>query len=157
MPATVTVASKLSFPLILAVNKGHWEECQGPQGSFKTFVIEGRETHTVQGFGPKRRLESNGDFTGETNRVIGDFGLTPGIPHDFMEQWLYENRDSAYVRGGFIFVHSKQGMVLGYAKEHAELMCGAEALIPQTFDRAGNRTSRPDPRVLGGISTRVDE
>lgn len=155
--ATVTVASKLSFPLILTVNKGHWIDMQGPQGSFRHFVIESREQHTVRGFGAARRLESNGDITGETSRVIGDYGLTPGIPQEFMEQWLFENKDSEYVKGGFIFVHSKQSMVLGYAKEHAQLMCGAEALIPQTFDRAGNRTSRADPRIGGGISTRVDE
>jgi hypothetical protein len=158
--ATVTVASKLSFPLTLTVSQGKWEDATDERGRpTKIFVPGGEMTSfTVRGFGAQRRLESNGHVTGETNHVVGDYGLTPNIPQDFWNQWLAENNRpgaAAYpmIKNGLIFAHSRPSMATAQAKEQAETWSGTEALIPQTFDRSGHRTSRRDPRVAPEIAT----
>lgn len=157
MPAIpmVTVANKCSFPIILSVVKGgtKWEEDVSDQNGRKTRAyIPGEQiTYEVKGFGAQRRLESNGQTIGEISGVVGGYGLTE-VPQDFWDQWLKENDkpgSSFYpmISKKLIFAHSRPSFVNSQAKEQAKIKCGLEALIPQTFDRQGRRTSEVDERV----------
>lgn len=154
----VTVASKFSFPLILSVTQGHWEEYTDPNGrQSRSFVPGETVSYTVAGFGSQRRLENNGQATGESGRVVGNYGLTT-VPEDFWNAWLAENDrpGSSFhtmIRKGLIFAHSRPSYVAGQAKEQAATKSGTEALIPQTFDRTGHRTSEIDERIAPQVST----
>lgn len=142
--ATVSIGLKLSFPFVMNVADGHWEDRQGPQGTVKVFVRSRTVTHTVRGIGSQRRLESNYNLIGETDKVIGGFGITHGIPADFAERWFKENAESDMVKNGLIFMHSRASFVAAQAKERRELVSGTEAIDPSKVYEGGikKRTER---------------
>ena len=58
--------------------------------------------------------------------IVGGFAVTPGIPKEFMDEWLKQNAEHSVVKAGLIFT-SKRGD-LGQAKEMAAVKCGLEPL-----------------------------
>lgn len=165
MQQFVTVASKLSFSLVLSVDKGgvKWVDYTMPNGMIGKMAVPGeRVTHTVRGFQAQRRLERDGQAMDQSARVIGGYGLTENIPADFWDQWLAENDQPGssfwkmlHPPSGepLIFAHSRQSYVVAQAKERAKTRSGTEALTPQTFDRSGKRTSEPDDRIPASVMT----
>ena len=98
----------------------------------------------------------------QSARVVGGFGLTENIPADFWDQWLKENDQPGssfwkmlHPPNGepLLFAHSRHSFVVAQAGERAKTKSGTEALIPQTFDRSGKRTSEIDDRILPGVVT----
>lgn len=63
-------------------------------------------------------------------RIIGGYGLTEGIPTEFMEQWLRENAEHPAVRNQSVFMHSSVNSARAHAKDARELRTGLEAINP---------------------------
>ncbi len=76
--------------------------------------------------------------------VDSSFALTSGVPKDFWDAWLAQNRDHPFVVNGIIFASTDSKYVGDKSREREELRCGMEPLNPsklpvsgiQTYDRA---------------------
>lgn len=66
-----------------------------------------------------------------TSRVVGGYGLTPGVDKDFFDAWLKLSATSVVVKRGLIFAQDNPGKAEGQAKEQAEIRSGLEGLDPE--------------------------
>lgn len=64
------------------------------------------------------------------SRIVGGYGLTGGIPRDFMDEWLKRNEKHAAVRNQSIFIHTDTKSAEAAAKERREVRTGIEAIDP---------------------------
>jgi hypothetical protein len=64
-------------------------------------------------------------------QVIGGYGITENVDKDFFDKWMSLNRESAAVKGGFIFAHDKAEHVKGKAAERKDVRNGFEGLDPK--------------------------
>lgn len=80
--------------------------------------------------------------------IVGGFGLTPGIPKDFWERWLHDNRDTALVRNRVVWACDTDLGASSEAKNSRSVRSGLEPLDPNNLppDVRGRRTRG------GGIS-----
>lgn len=62
--------------------------------------------------------------------VVGGYALTQGVPAQFWEAWLAQNKDAPFVKQKLIFAHEKAGNAVGEAKEKREVLSGFEGLNP---------------------------
>lgn len=60
----------------------------------------------------------------------GGYALTPGVPKDFWEKWLADNKGSDMVRNGMIFAAGAEGSVRAQSRERKDERSGAERLDP---------------------------
>lgn len=63
-------------------------------------------------------------------RIIGGYGITDGIPTEFMTQWLKKNAKHPAVIAGAIFMHNTVEGAVARAKEGREIRTGCEAIDP---------------------------
>ncbi len=75
-----------------------------------------------------KRVTLNGS---NSSLVIGGHGITENVDKDFFEQWLAQNKDSAAVKGGFIFANEKTNNVKAEASEKKDNKNGFEAINPK--------------------------
>ena len=74
------------------------------------------------------------------NAPIGGFGLTHGVPMEFMELWFKQNADSDIVRNGLIFYHESQHSAADMAGEREAEESGYEPIDPDNpSKRSGMR------------------
>lgn len=59
---------------------------------------------------------------------IGGYALTPGIPRDFWERWLKENRESSLVKNRIVFSSSTHDRAASEARELKGIRSGLEPL-----------------------------
>lgn len=62
--------------------------------------------------------------------VIGGHGITENVDREFFDKWLSLHKDSAAVKGGFIFAHDKTNSVKSEAEEKKDNRNGFEGLDP---------------------------
>ena len=144
MTSTVTVASKLPNGLILRVFK------------MKEMVVNGKVESTAEQVGDTFTIRGNAvPFGAVLADGAGGFALTHGIPADFWEEWLKQNRDLDAVKNGLVFAHAKPGHATGEAQEKEALRSGLEPLAAGAPGAASN-----DPRAprrlnpsLAGVGT----
>lgn len=116
MGATVTVACKL------------------PNGLHLENVVNGQVVrHTLNGSRlrttPEGREIHSHELAGSQVPDAG-FGLTPGVPADFWEQWAKENAEYPPFKKGMIFANADAASVKAVAKEMTGVRTGFEGLNP---------------------------
>ena len=142
MAETVTVALKHPHGLVLQlVNMVDVTE-QG-LGTSRTVKV-------AQRVGEKIRLNGYSVSTRGSEVPLpatkGEFALTHGVPKDFMDAWLEQNKDLDIVRSGLLKVSSsiKGGDLQGYAREYKGLKSGLEPLDPSKPPLPGVSTYKKD-------------
>jgi hypothetical protein len=76
--------------------------------------------------------------------------LTPGVPRDFWEKWLEQNRTSAIVRNQMIFAHVERASVDDFANGNDSLRCGLEPVDPDApMIKLGGRVGNSAEKRLG--------
>lgn len=65
-----------------------------------------------------------------TARVIGGYGLTEGVPTDFITEWLNKHQDLDFVKKGLVFIHGDNASAEAQAKEMSAVKNGLEPLDP---------------------------
>lgn len=74
--------------------------------------------------------------------IIGGYGLTPGVPRDFWEKWLEDNRDSALVKNHLIFAQPNEASARDAARERAGLRSGLEPMDPEKLPNDVRRVQK---------------
>jgi hypothetical protein len=137
MTDTVTVASKLPFPLQLHIDQMVEVREAMFNGGERTVMRAMRlpETYTLKGNAISHAPQA------DNPRLYGGFALTSGIPRAFWEKWLEQHVDMDIVRNHQVFAGDKPGHTEGAAKEKAEVRSGLEPMR-QNLDGTD-----PDPRI----------
>lgn len=60
--------------------------------------------------------------------AVAGFGVTPGVPKQFWEEWLRLNQHTAVVQKGLIFAYEQVESTISRAKELGKLTTGLEGL-----------------------------
>ena len=127
---TVTVACKLPHGLILRV----FDTRERPVP-----VLGGGTRMEVEAIPQSKTYKLNGvaTFAKEAPKapMSSGFALTHGIPKDFWDRWLEQNKELDAVENGLIFAHEKESMTAGEAKEKVTLKSGLEPLDPKNLPR----------------------
>jgi len=76
----------------------------------------------------------------------GGYGLTPGVPRDWWEQWLKWNKDSHVVRNKVIFAADDTPRAAAQAREQKEIESGLQPVDPQNIHKRIPR-SRGEPII----------
>lgn len=87
-------------------------------------------------------------------RIIGGYGLTDGIPREFMEAWLKRNADHPAVKAGAVFMHTKVDSARGIANERREVTTGLEPIDPLRDGK--KRGLDMDAAALAAYSAQVE-
>ena len=74
---------------------------------------------------PERRVVIAGK---NRARIIGGYGLTPGVPKDFWDEWLAKHQALSFVKQGLVFAHKTEASAVAEAKEKSELRTGFEEI-----------------------------
>lgn len=77
--------------------------------------------------GSSREFIFNGN---NASRIVGGYGLTEGIPADFMTEFLKQNARHPAVVNQLVFVHSDSKSAEAIAKERRGITSGFEPLDP---------------------------
>lgn len=70
-------------------------------------------------------LKGNND-----SRIVGGYGLTDGVPTEFMTEWLRRNAEHPAVKNGMVFMHNDPRSAEAHAKERRGILTGLEPLDP---------------------------
>lgn len=81
-------------------------------------------------------------------RIVGGYGLTPGVSSDFMKKWLELNAKHPAVVNKSIFIHSNEASAKSIAKEHAEITTGIEPVDPVSSGMLNNENGEIDKASL---------
>lgn len=144
---TVTVGCKTPNGLVLQLQTKqmvrypvmgggfHEEEQMRPDPNLPTYTLFGNRVP----FGEQPRC-----------LIIGGFAMTPGIPRDFMDKWLSQNRQLDIVKAGLIMVHKTTDHARGEATEKKDLRSGLEPIRP------GNDVRIPKRQVKGKMVDAIE-
>lgn len=123
----------------LDVEAGQWA-LMGPVNR-SALAATGRNEHLPDDY---RLIPGDAPDTG--------YALTYGIPRDFWERWLEDNKGGPLIKGHHVFAASSESRAIGEAKEHRESKSGLQGLnqggdyrVPngksiRKFERSDNRT-----------------
>jgi hypothetical protein len=131
MSATVTAACKLPHGLTLRVFD----------------MVETQEAVMGGGFRPvkmARELPTRITLKGVSHAqnaapnapMISGFALTHGVPKEFWDLWLAQNKDTDVVKNGLVFAHEKDGSTAAEAKEKEKVRSGLERLDPKALPKS---------------------
>lgn len=125
MPGTVTVASKLPWPLRLQLQEAHEVSEQVHGGGVRIVQRWNKtgDTIVVKGCSVDRSKPYD-------REIVGGAALTHGVNADFWAKWLEQNKKFPPVVNGLIFAHEKPASVAAEAKDLAELKSGFEPVDP---------------------------
>lgn len=131
---TVTVACKLPNGLILRLFR-------------RTVVLEnvlGGGQREVPVFHEQRQMVRLNGWSypqkkGPRQELAGGYGLTPGVPKDFFDAWLEQNKDADYVRNNLVFAMGSTDSARDRAKDQAEVKSGFERLDPNNLPKGVQR------------------
>lgn len=126
---TVTVVCKLPWGLVCdVVDMASFEAAKPKMKAREPYVIGRKGKFRIRGYGEARGIESAGTIETEARHVIGKFGITQNVPKDLWEEWLAQNTDFPPVKNGLIYASYQTSSAEDYAREHAELKTGFDAL-----------------------------
>lgn len=80
------------------------------------------------------------------HELAGGHALTHGVPADFWEQWVKDNKESPLVKNGIVFAHAEAASVVAFANEREREMVGLEPLDMTPRSERGE-TIPNDPRA----------
>lgn len=65
-----------------------------------------------------------------TSKIIGGHGITENVDKAFFDAWMEKNKELSFVKGGFLFAHTKPVNTEAEAKDRAKNETGLEPLDP---------------------------
>lgn len=135
---TVTVGCKLPSGLVLQIFVMEDYRAPTPGGGYHVEKRARRlpESYTLNGNAMDVSKMSVGDVP---HLIVGGYGITPGIPKDFWEQWLTDNEQSDLVKGGFIFAQPNETEARARARDGAKVRSGLEPIDPAAPGRLVGR------------------
>ena len=77
--------------------------------------------------------------------IAGGYAMTPNVPADVAETWMFQNKDSDLVKGNIVFIAKKPAAAEKQAKEQSSVKSGLERLDVGTIHKNGRDVPR-DPR-----------
>jgi hypothetical protein len=96
-----------------------------PRPGAKEFIIEGNSW--AQNKGPHQQ-------------IVGGYAITRDIPKAFWDEWLEQNKESAYIKNSMIFAHAENASTLAEAREKEDERSGLERLDPNKLPRGLQRS-----------------
>lgn len=149
----VVVASKLEWPLELQLCETR-EERRQDRSTVWTEQVSYKvgEIYVINGCAYPRGAPPEGVEYPDPPQKVAGAALTFGIPRDFWERWLEQNKDTAMVRNGLVFAHGKRDGVVGEAREKRDLRSGFEPLRPDATGK--DRDARMPRKVRNPLSRR---
>lgn len=89
-----------------------------------------------------------------SHRVVGGYGLTPGVDAEFFAEWLRQNMDLDVVRNNMIYAHEQEESTVSFSKENAERHSGMEPMVPSVGrEKVDPRAPRSPLRQLSSVQT----
>ena len=127
---TVTVGCKLPSGLKMRIFREVTRDIPVMGGGVKEAKefepIPDAPSYTLNGFSHEQK-------TAPEHSIIGGAALTHGIPKDFWDAWMRQNRNSDLVRNGLIFGHVREQEARAEAKDKISLKSGLERLDPNNL------------------------
>lgn len=126
---TVTISSKLPFPLVMELQEGH----KVGQEVFGGGVREVTRYSKVAG---ARVIIKGCAFERDkaiTRDIVGGAALTHGVDRDFAEKWFEQNQGNPIVIKGLVEAHGSAGSAKGAMKEKRAELSGFEPVNPNKF------------------------
>lgn len=62
--------------------------------------------------------------------IVGGYALTEGVPADFWDTWLEQNKDTDMVTNRQIYAEERVTFVKGMAKDQSDIRSGLEPMTP---------------------------
>lgn len=123
---TVTVASKMPNGVILRLFEQVDVEYPLPGGGSKT-VSEWHEMVSVDRYVIKGIAAEAGKMP-DADGISHGFALTYGIPKDFWDKWLEQNKSLDMVKKRLIFAHQQDASIQSFTKTNADNKSGLEPI-----------------------------
>lgn len=83
------------------------------------------------------------------------FAATPGVPADFWDAWLEQNKTAAYVTTGMVYAEAEEADGRAVAREHEKLLSGLEPIRPDDpTERRMPRSLNPNVQNLQKLDAR---
>lgn len=147
----VTVACKLPMGMLLHLQQEYKDSEQTPNG-VREVTRYRKVGDGITVFGPSMPV---GVPTPPNKRIVGGYALTRGVPAEFWDKWLAQNKDAPYVKSEMIFALPNTSDAEDRADKQADVKSGLEPLDPTfTTDKQGNIVSADPryPKPLGGVA-----
>lgn len=132
--SAVTVACKIPMGLLLKLfePKEFYEPVMGGGTRKITQYVEKYNSPTF-----KLNGCSYPQNAAPAQQILNGYGLTHGIPKDFWEEWLAQNKDADFVKNGMIFAHVEMASVNSETNEKVKEKSGLERLDPKEIHKHG--------------------
>lgn len=144
---TVTVACKIPSGLALQLQKPEDRIVAGRNGDEKVrFNIKGGKVWLVRG--PAYPVMPPKGYP-KPPLLAGGFALTPGIPAEFWEEWLEQNKQADYVLSGMIFAYPTVEDAQARAEEEEKSLSGLEPISTDINPKTNTLTDHRIPRPMG--------
>lgn len=155
MAGVVTVGCKMPTGIILRIHQPYNEtELVMGGGTRDVTVYRALETtHTV--WGPRNaKLRDPVDANDDPILVTLGYALTPGIPADFWDVWVEQNKNSMLFKNKLVFAAARQMDVRSMVKENKDVRSGMEPLNPDNDPRVNKDPTRlPNGREVNSFGT----
>jgi hypothetical protein len=123
--STVSIASKLPFPLRLQLQKSLSRVEDAFGGGVREVETRIKYGQTIVIDGWARKVGEDTD-----KHIAGGFALTHGVDADFWNEWKKQNAGFAPLENGLIFAAGKESVIADKAKEMRSLKSGFEPADP---------------------------
>lgn len=126
---TVTVACKHPHGLKLRLFE-MVERTEVTHGGTRTIKVaqERHDTVTIKGNAHPQNRAPNAT-------ISHGFALTHGVPKEFWDAWVEQNKDSDLVKNGLIFAHAGAANTEAESREKESVKSGLERLDPDNLPR----------------------
>ena len=141
--ATVTVACKVPNGLILKIYEmeENYEQVFGGGTKRADRAYQIGEQVIVKG--SSRDIAKILSCEDDLMRA-GGYVLTPGVPRDFWERWLEQNKNSHIVKNKLIMAAGSDSDAMSMARDHSSVESGFEPIDPKNpSKKTGMRSIQP--------------
>lgn len=123
---TVTICSKLPFPLIMELQESHKVAVEVFGGGTREVL---RHSKTGKRFTLKGCAYDRGAPL--TREIVHGAALTHGVPREFAEEWFKQNAGNPIVMNDLVFAANNGADAKAKAREHKDDLSGFEPLNPR--------------------------
>lgn len=125
---TVTISSKLPFPLVMELQEGHKVNVEVFGGGAREITRYSKTGQRVIIKGCAYERDKPVPFD-----VVGGAALTHGVDSDFAERWFKQNQGNPIVIQGLVEAHASSTMAKGAMREKRAELSGFEPVNPNKF------------------------
>lgn len=156
---TVVVACKIPNGLMLQLQRPvqRMEDARGGPEPRTYNAFHGRRYFV---HGPARPVGTLPKGFPQAPLIEGGYAITRGVPIEFWEQWLEQNKKASYVvapegaEHGMIFAYPDLDDTVSAAREQAKLLSGMEPLSTD-LDKDGRLTDPRAPKPINMALTKI--